>query len=389
MRILITSSRAPVALELIRVLAQAGHTVYASDTFAATVGSASRYLRRHLLTPPPRRAPAAFGRCLLELVQRYRIDWLIPTCEEVFYVGMFHHLLAPVTRVLCEPLTVLRDWHHKYAFQQRVTQVGLATPATTLVSSQAELAAVLARTPRYLLKPAYSRFATRILTNYGPRAGKTPLTECRPTAAQPWLVQEYIEGDSVCSYSVVHRGRITAHCAYRTPHSVSGGAGTSFLSVDGAETLAIVQQLATSGEQDFTGQLSFDYLRGTDGRLRLLECNPRATSAVHLLAPDRLAEALLNPDASTWVEPAGRYQQLLLVVLAQSPVRLWRQPPHAWLKDVILNLRDPLPALMQVLQVLHFLQISCRQQIGVLEATTDDIEWNGPAALLASPPATV
>ena len=378
MRILLTSSRAPVTLELIRILAEAGHEVHASDTFAPTLGSHSHRLSRHHLTPSPRHASDEFGRALFDIITTNRIDWLIPTCEEVFHVGRHHKQLSAVTRVFGLPQAELDGWHNKFAFQQHAAGRGLFTPRTDLVRSSAELETALVRYPRYLLKPAYSRFAARIITNQGPCAGQCPLSSCRPSAAEPWLVQEFIEGESECCYSVVHEGRITAHCAYRTPHQVKGGAGSSFLSIPGEPTLAIARRLLEG--TNFTGQFSIDVLRTSDGRRCLLECNPRATSAVHLLRPARLVEALLNPGAPLWVEPPGRYQQLLFVVLAQNPFRLLANPPREWCRDVILSLRDPLPAFMQILQVGHLLAVARRCAIGLLEATTEDIEWNGPSA---------
>lgn len=376
MRILLTSSRAPVTLELIRVLARHGHEVHASDTFAPTLGSHARGLHRHHLTPSPRHASEAFVQALLDIIARQRIDWLIPTCEEVFHVGRHLPRLAAVTRVLAAPLDELDRWHNKFAFQQRAATLGLDTPRTALVRDRQALAAEAALLPRYLLKPAYSRFASRIVTNAGPRAGRIPLSECQPTSTDPWLVQEYVEGQAVCTYGIVHAGHVTAHCAYRTPHRVDAGAGSSFLSIEGSATLAIARKLlAGSG---FTGQFSLDFLRRADGRLCLLECNPRATSGVHLLDPTHLVGALLDPLAPTWIEPPGRYQQLLLVVLAQNPLHLLANPPRYWLRDVVFQLADPLPALAQVRQMAHLLGVSRRERIGLLEATTHDIEWNGP-----------
>lgn len=378
MRILLTSSRAPVTLELIRVLSRADHAVFATDTFSPTLGSHSRRLQRHFVTPAPRHEPEHFGRALLDIVTKERIDWLIPTCEEIFHVGRHHKALSAITKVLCAPLAELERWHNKYTFQQHAASRGLLTPRTELLESSEQLERALAFFPRYLLKPAYSRFAARIITNHGPQAGRRSLAGCRPTPAEPWLIQEYIDGESECSYSVVHQGRITTHCAYRTPHRFDGGAGSSFLSIDGTATLQIARWLLEGTA--FTGQFSLDFLRTADGGHCLLECNPRATSAVHLIEPHRLAEGLLNPSASTWVEPVGRYQQLLLLVLAQSPLRLLAHPPHAWCRDVILSLRDPLPALTQLLQVRHFLGVARRHGLSLVEATTQDIEWNGPSA---------
>jgi hypothetical protein len=327
--------------------------------------------------PSPRHASEAFGNALFDIVTGNRIDWLIPTCEEVFHVGKHHERLSTVTRVLGLPLAELDRWHNKYTFQQYAAARGLLAPRTELVRSTAELEAALTRYPAYLLKPAYSRFAARVVTTRGPLAGRCPLASCRPSALEPWLVQEFIEGEGECCYSVVHGGRITAHCAYRTPHQVKGGAGVSFLSVAGGPTLVLARRLLEG--TTFTGQFSLDVLRTPDGPC-LLECNPRATSAVHLLRPARLVQALLDPGAPLWVEPPGRYQQLLGVVLARNPLRLLANPPQEWCRDVILSLRDPLPAVMQVLQVRHFLAVARRRSIGLLAATTDDLEWNGPAS---------
>jgi predicted ATP-grasp superfamily ATP-dependent carboligase len=370
-RILLTSSRAPVTLELIRALAEAGHEVFATDTFSPTLGSHSRRLRRHFLTPPPRHAPGAFGEALLEIATGQRIDWLIPTCEEVFHVGRHHARLSSVTNVLCPPLEELDRWHNKFSFQRRADVLGLLTPRTELVSSPEELRAALPRFPRYVLKPAYSRFAARIIASHGPRAGRHALSACAPSAAEPWLVQEFVDGEAECSYSVAHQGSITAHCSYRTPHRVNAGAGVSFLSIDGEPLLAVARRLLEG--TPFTGQLSLDVLRTTDGRRYLLECNPRATSAVHLLRPGALVRGLLDPHAPAYVEPPGSYQQLLLVVLTQGL-------PRHWCRDVILSLRDPLPAAMQLAQMWHFFQVGRRRRISLVEATTEDIEWNGPLA---------
>lgn len=386
MRILITGTRAPVALELVRALGRAGHSVFGADSLAPTLAGCSRYLAGHVRLPPPRYAPAAFGAALGEAVARLGVELVIPTCEEVFYVAMHHG--AGGARPFCEPLAELAGWHHKGAFQRRAAALGLATPRTAVVESRAELQAALPAFPRYLLKPAYSRFATRLITNCGPRAGAQPLAACRPSAAEPWLVQEYIDGEAVCSYSTLHGGHVTAHCAYATPQRAGAGAGTAFVSLDGGPTLAVVRALGAAG---YTGQLSLDFIRAPGGEHVLLECNPRATSGAHLIRRDRLVGGLLDPGQATWVEPAGRRRQLSLAALPAAAARAvgrplerarWRELwAAARAADVILADGDPLPALAQLPQVLRFALISRRRGVGLLAATTDDIEWNGDADL--------
>ncbi|HEY0606159.1 MAG TPA: hypothetical protein VGD58_24775 [Herpetosiphonaceae bacterium] len=378
MNILITSTRAPVTLELIRAFGRSGHTVIATDTQRWTLGSHSRYVASHIVTPPPLQAPDAFLDALERIVCERRIDWLIPTCEEVFYIARGYDRLSDRTNVFTSPLALLAELHHKFRFQQRAATLGLRTPRTALITGRDELLALLPKFPAYVLKPAYSRFATQLITNRGPRADQTPLSACDPTPDQPWLLQDFVAGPSVCSYSTLHRGHVTAHCAYAIPHTFGGGSGVQFRSIDGMETLAIVERLGAA--LDYTGQLSLDFIRGHDG-LYLLECNPRATSGAHLLDPLALIGGLIDPSQPTSVAPPGRCRQLTIPLLA-SAGRHFRRWPDVLREalthdDVIADARDPLPLLTQLPMTLHFVRIARRERRSLTAATTFDIEWNG------------
>ncbi|MBV9790125.1 MAG: ATP-grasp domain-containing protein [Chloroflexi bacterium] len=378
MNILLTSTRAPVTLELIRAFGRSGHTVVATDTQRWTLGSHSRYVASHVVTPPPRQAPAAFLDALERLIVERRIDWLIPTCEEVFYVARGYERLSARTRVFTSPLAVLAELHHKFRFGQRASALGLRTPRTVLIASRDELMARLPEFPAYVLKPAYSRFATQVISNCGPHAGQIALSSCDPTPEQPWLLQDFIAGPSVCSYSALHDGHVTAHCAYAIPHTFGGGSGVQFRSIDGMETLAIVERLGAALR--YTGQISLDFIRGDDG-LYLLECNPRATSGAHLIDSEQLIGGLTDPTQPTFVTPPGRCRQLTIPLLAGAGRQLRRWPGvlRAALThdDVIADLRDPLPLLTQLPMTLRFAWIARREQRSLTAATTYDIEWNG------------
>ena len=378
MNILLTSARAPVTLELIRAFGRAGHTVYATDTQPWTLGSHSRYLARHIVTPPPRFDPPGFVAALEGVIHAARIDWLIPTCEEVFSIARAYERLSAQTHVMTSPLALLAELHHKYRFQQQAAALGLRTPETLLVRSSEELRLALRRFPAYLLRPVYSRFATRIITNCGPRAGQLPLAACQPSPAQPWLAQEYIAGQSVCTYSTLHRGHVTAHCAYATPFKVNHGSGVQFVAIDAAPTLALVRRLGAA--LGYTGQLALDLLETAEG-LYLLECNPRATSGVHLLPADRLIDGLTRADQPTYVAPPGRCRQLAIPFVISA----LRQPQHwpALLRalqnegDVIIERDDPRPGLVQLRMALHVIRLGVQQRRSLTAATTYDIEWNG------------
>ncbi|HEX2203416.1 MAG TPA: hypothetical protein VHG91_08975 [Longimicrobium sp.] len=379
MKILVTGSRAPVALEMVRAFARGGHTVYAADTMRWTMASHSRHLARHVQVPPPRFDREGFAAALERVVVDEGIDVVVPTSEEVFHVARAYDRLAARTRVFTMPLPVLAELHHKGRFQALAASLGVRTPRTTVVSSADELRAALPDFPAYLLKPAFSRFATRIVTNRGPLAGKAGLGEVRPTADEPWLVQDFVEGELVCTYSTLHEGRVTAHCAYETPFKVDGGSGVRFVSVGGAPSLGGVSRIGAA--LGYTGQLSFDFIRTGDG-LVVLECNPRATSGAHLLDAEKLAGGILDPHQPTWTEPPGRHGQLWapLLASAKGTPRGRRGALARALAtggDVVMRPGDPLPALAQLRLALHFARVARRHGLSLTAATTHDIEWNG------------
>lgn len=379
MRILVTGSRAPVALEMARAFAAGGHAVLAADTPRWTMASHSRALARHVQVPPPRFDPEGFAAALERIVEEEGVDWIVPTSEEVFHVARAYDRLAARTRLFTMPLPVLAELHHKGRFQGFAESLGVRAPRTAVVTSKDELRDVLPSFPAYLLKPAFSRFATRIVTNRGPLAGKTGLEDVRPTPAEPWLVQAFVEGEVVCSYSTLHEGRVTAHCAYETPFKVGGGSGVGFVSVDGGPSLDAVSRIGAA--LGYTGQLSFDFVRARDG-LVVLECNPRATSGAHLMDAAKLVGGIVDPHQSTWTEPPGKRGQLWAPLLASAP----GTPRGRWGAllaalatggDVVTRLRDPLPALAQLRLGLHFGRVARRHGLTLTEATTHDIEWNG------------
>ena len=61
MRLLVTSSRMPFALDVIRKLGERGHEVFACDSYDASPGSHSKYLKGHFTTASATGDPAQFA----------------------------------------------------------------------------------------------------------------------------------------------------------------------------------------------------------------------------------------------------------------------------------------------------------------------------------------
>jgi glutathione synthase/RimK-type ligase-like ATP-grasp enzyme len=348
MRILVTTSRMPAALDEIRKLGRLGHEVHASDTFRSAPGNHSRYAFGASVTPSPRSEPAAFVAAIARIVRERRIELVVPGFEDALLLAQ--HLPEVGTPVWTARFDTLHALHNKATFCELARGLGLEVPRTSVASSLPELAAATARYETFVARPAFSRGGAHVYTNVGPRAGER--IECRPSAQLPWIVQEYVEGIDVCTFSIVRQGQVTAHAAYVHPRSIEHAGGIALESVDEPETLAITRAIVEA--TGYEGQLAFD-LRKTARGLTLIECNPRPTVGVCFLGTAAFGDAVFGPlPRQTYVVPAGRRRKFTIALLRDMivhPRDAAKDWPHlvSDAPDVFADPRDPLPAFYQFL----------------------------------------
>jgi len=106
-KVLVTSSRMPFALDAIRKLGERGHEVYATDSYDASPGSHSRYLTGHFVTASPSGDPETFAADIERIADENDIDVVLPMFEEVFYLAAQHDRLSKVTRLYAPPFRTL------------------------------------------------------------------------------------------------------------------------------------------------------------------------------------------------------------------------------------------------------------------------------------------
>ena len=373
--ILITGGRAPVALELARVFHRAGHSVFMAESLRGHLSQPSAAVKASFVVPAPRQETGAFLSALKKIIEQNQIDLLIPTCEEVFHIAKGLDDLP--CRVFTEPLAKLDSFHNKWKFAISASDCGLRAPDTMLIQDQDDLLHAFAQWKGVVLKPVYSRFASRALILPQLREALSTLT-----FDSPWVAQEFIAGQQFCTYSVCQNGQITAHATYPTIFSAGQGATIAFEPV---EHPAIFAWVKTFVERfGVTGQMSFDFIQSEDGRVYALECNPRATSGVHLLASHpQFVESFFGAEMNC-VTPLKNKQMLASAMLVYGlPAALRKNKLKSWAKtffasdDVILNYKDPVPFLLQFRSLLFYLKLAREKEISPLEASTFDIEWNG------------
>lgn len=392
MKILITSSRNPFALDMVRKLSEQGHTVYACDTFRAAAGSHSKYLAGHEVTASPRHQTAQFIADVERIVRQHGIDMVLPCFEEAFYLSTRHAELSEITTLYTGQFAQLARLHDKVSFQKMAQENGVRIPQTLVAHDDASLRDAIAQFPHYFARAAFSRGGVALLTNTGPLAGAVAVEDCHPTEDQPWLVQEFVAGPMVCSYSTVHNGKVTAHCTYRAPKQWEHSTGISFLGVDSTQTLEVSQKFAASLQ--YTGQLSFDFVE-SDGELFLIECNPRSTDGVLLISAEHLAAGITDPDAPLTVVEPGTEIQLDFAVLAElfkEPLREAPKTIHDLLHvhDSSRGWHDHLPMLWSFCTMIRGEHMSHKERVAILEAMADDVVWNGePIALMSEEDAKI
>jgi predicted ATP-grasp superfamily ATP-dependent carboligase len=386
MRILVTSARMPFALDEIRKLGRAGHTVIAADTFRTAPGGHSRFAAAYERVASPQYQSARFLDDVERIVRAYRIELIVPCFEEVFYLTRHARELARVASIVAPDVGLLARLHDKAAFNALCRALDVPAPESARVCCRDELIAAVQRWPAYAARPVFSRGGMKLYTNHGPLAGALALEDCDPSLLHPWIVQPYVAGRDVCSFSVAQHGRVTAHCAYVHPIEIEHRGGIVFESIDPRPTLAIARRLVE--HTGYHGQLSIDFRDGPDG-LTALECNPRPTAGVHLMPDEMFVGALLGPPRDQpLVVRAGRHRRYsaaiwrdLLLHRRQLRVDLVELLTPGG--DVYAEPGDRLPALYEVLSYASVLLYRARHRNGrprgtsLIAASLDGILWNG------------
>jgi hypothetical protein len=379
MRVLITSSRMPFALDAIRKLGERGHDVYASDSYEASPGNHSRYLAGHFVTASPSADPEGFAADVERIVAENQIEVVLPMFEEVFYLAAQHERLSAVTKLYAPSFRTLAQVHDKGTFQELCDRLEIRTPRTVLAHSQEELEQAIGRFPAYFARAAFSRGGVGLLTNTGPLAGHLQPGDCHPTEANPWLVQEFVDGPMHCTFSCLHDGAVASHMSYRAPRQWEHSTGIQFLSVDASDTLPTVERLGS--DLGWDGQMSLDFIETDDG-LVMIECNPRPTDGVLLMSAEELERGLLAPEEEVLLVPAGREEQLDFAVCAQifrEPLKEAPKTIHdlARIHGTDRGWRDSMPKLYSFLALSRFERLSLRDREQLFVAMADGITWDG------------
>ncbi|MEO1641291.1 MAG: ATP-grasp domain-containing protein [Pseudomonadota bacterium] len=368
--ILITGARAPAALHLARLMHDAGYQVVMSDSVRWPVSAVSRCVNGYTRVPVANGDPDAYANAINAVVRRHDVSRIIPTCEEVFALARMQDAGRLICPVFAPNLVLLTQVHSKIGFVELAQQIGLAVPDTTQLTTAEDVAAFTGDPRAHVFKPVWSRFATSVQI-------KPKRPDFTPTPEAPWVAQRFIAGSEVCVYGIAQMGRLLGWAAYTPVYRAGQGASIAFQPIRASRIGEYMARFVAA--TDWTGQIALDLILQDDGTPVGIECNPRATSGIHLFRDPKGFTGAIMDGAEVTPDVTG-LQAVKLALAAYGP---WSRPVQLWndmrcAQDVMGWPDDPRPMRRQLLSTLEFTGIALRHRIGLTAATTHDIAWNGP-----------
>ncbi len=376
---LVTGARMPASLALCRMMKKSGARVFAVDSIRHAPSKYSHSVEQYFRVPSPRKQPRQFIDAIARICDENGITLLLPMYEESFVVSEF----KPELQSRCKDLMIFVDeasvvsrLHNKYRFNSYCMDLDVKTPATCLLRSGHDLAREVSRVRgEFVLKPVYSRFAARVLIN--PSAKQ--LAFVRPSDSEPWILQERIRGKPSSSYGMAIDGKILAHATYDINIVIGAnrrngvGASLSYVPNHDLRPLQIAQ--AILGPLGYTGQFGFDFI-ADDQDIYCLECNPRATSGIHLLEDviDMRPTLSGQPAMPRRLSSASNHLMLWysLMTLSIAPWNRYLIQGFSC-RDVLFRLGDPLPFVVMYVILLQQAFQALRAGISASELFLDDL----------------
>ena len=369
---LLTLGRLPKALAIARALRTQGYRVIIAEPFAWHVSRVSRDVDQSFRLPAPNKNPKAYQEALLSLINKERVDLVVPISEESHYVLAIRPYLPPQVTLFGPEITLYRTLADKAEFIDAATQKSLTVPRSALANSP--LAANIAETFDYVTKPINGCSGIDVEFH---RAGDA-LTNQSPGL----LVQQAIQGDVISSLSMIKAGELQATTVYKG----SVFAGTVAICFERLEDNLVdkvnewIQRFVA--DFNYSGFVAFDFIVDASGIPHAIECNPRLTSGVHFFTADSVGAALVTDQQLpltahknlAWQWRYSTLTEAYSALFAGDLKEFWRRLKLCWaVSDVVWSWRDPLPFLLMTPLSWPILKPALLEGISLGEACQRDI----------------
>ncbi|MBC7476017.1 MAG: hypothetical protein H7263_17170, partial [Candidatus Sericytochromatia bacterium] len=238
--ILFTGGRSPATLDLIRLFAKDGYNNFVAESLKSNLSGVSKYVKKNFLIPSAALETEDFIYHLVDIIREYRIDILIPNCEEVFYISKYKEKLEKYCYVFTSSIDVLTQLHSKFQFIELLEKLDIRYPKSQLIDHRQDLIHELKNIDKFVLKPDFSRFASQVIIN---DKSNEKIDNIRIDEQYKWVLQEYIKGSAFCSYSVAQDGKVLASSIYPSVYFAGQGGTVHFESVNIPEIYLIIEKI--------------------------------------------------------------------------------------------------------------------------------------------------
>lgn len=236
MRVLVTNAKNRIAYNIVRSLAARDVEVYCADFVPRAMSFYSKYSSGHFVYPSPFSNQEQFVECLISKINELKIDVLIPVNEELFLVAKFKDEIEKHVKLVVPEYSQILTAHNKDKWEPIASQLQIPVPKTfTIERFVADPCLIAELSFPVLIKPNQGGGGWGIRRIASDAEFKEFLAAgCHE--GQPWerfMVQELIEGDTLCVAMVFNRGELRGKVAYRQirEYPVFGGQATCRISV--------------------------------------------------------------------------------------------------------------------------------------------------------------
>lgn len=363
--VFVTDAQMRSSLAVIRSLGKQGLDVTAGEETRCATGVFSRYCRRGLVYPSPKKAEERFIGYLLDTLRSGEIDVLFPVADACLKPIVDHEEeISRYTRIALPPRDIFMAGYDKGTTLRIAMENGIPCPRTFFPESPDDAAGIAEKIDYpAVVKPRVSsgRRGVRVCRD------SQDLVQAYAASASefgPVVIQEFIPyGGELGVYTLLNAQSepraVTVQRRIRS-YPISGGASTLRETIKderSREAVGIALRLLKAMRWSGVAMVEFR-VDARDGSLKLMEVNPRFWGSLNLSIlsgvdfPYLLYRMVMDGD----IEPVLDYQEgVLCRWLLPGDILWYLSAPKTWenLKeflrfdtpDDILSLHDPGPTL--------------------------------------------
>jgi predicted ATP-grasp superfamily ATP-dependent carboligase len=290
-RILVTDGSQRSALAVVRSLGRAGHTVFVCDAQVPSLAGSSKYSFAESEVASALHAPAQFVSDVSHLIERWRIDVLIPITEASL-LALLPERDSLGVNVPWPDAATFRAIADKKALLAAASRLGIAVPRQSVLECASDVSAIDPATLDYplVLKPSRSvgeHDGQRVslgVQHVATADALLPMIASLGDAAFPLLLQQRIVGSGTGVFLLVWNGELLATFAHRRLREKPPSGGVSVYSESVvAEPDLVERSRALLEEMGWRGVAMVEYKRdASSGVPYLMEVNGRFWGSLQL-----------------------------------------------------------------------------------------------------------